>query len=180
LLQGGIRTRYNWTRPVTDPPTPACGWANRQFYSSYRPSPSSEEAAVPYPLPFFLDGRSNTAQNECDQIASRPWSSNEGIRNRGYVTNVVRPERPNVDSWTKNDSIIWIEEVLLTEAALECGFEGFRWGDMMRIAHRKNKYNEGTGTEFLNELLSNKFETEGRTAAPVISPSNGWFLQRKD
>ena len=171
MLQGGIRSRYGWSRPTTDPPTPSCGWANLQYYSGYRPS--GVEASVRYPDPFFLDGRSNTSANECDYVAARPWSSHEGIRNRAYVQNVPVPALTN-----KQDSIFWMEEVLLQEAALECGFEGFRWGDLVRIAHRKNADN-GTGTAFLNEQLRKKFEKEGK-AAPQFSSENDWFLQRKD
>jgi len=167
LLQGGIRSRYTWGRD-------GCQYANLQHYSGKRPV--GNEASERYPDPFFLDGRSNTSANECDYIAARPWSSHEGIRNRAYVTNIPMP--PAGELLNKQDSIRWMEEILLQEAALECGFEGFRWGDMMRIAHRKNA-EDGTGTDFLNDMLRNKFEKEGK-APPMISPENGWFLQRKD
>jgi hypothetical protein len=175
LLNSGIQSAYNWRR--SDGTTRGNNVEGVQ-YSGYRPV-SDEANSKPYPEPFYLDARNNggTAFHTYARFSS-PWQANFGVRRRAYVENVSKPD------WVlnKNDSIQWVEEALLTEAALECGFEGYRWGDLLRIAMRKNEdKNEDkndTGTVFLNEILAKKFRAAGRTA-PVLTPQT-WFLPRKN
>jgi hypothetical protein len=101
------------------------------------------------------------------------WTYNYGIRRRAFVQNLPKPD------WVvnKNDSIRWIEESLLTEAALECGFEGHRWGDILRISLRKEREN-ATGITFLNSIIAGKFNKTGKTA-PILTPDN-WFLPHEN
>ena len=132
---------------------------------------------MPYPYPFYLDARQNTGYNQF-QYFDEPWSEARSLRRRAYVNRITVPAG---ETYTKNDSIIWMEKLLLQEAALELGFEGHRWGDLMRIAHRKNNrcdIEPGSGTELLNEAIRQKFLTEKREAPPDLNPNN-WFLKRK-
>ena len=167
LLNNGIRSYYDWSN--ADGSLRSGSEKEGVQYSGYRPEGDSE-LSVPYPEPFYLDGRFNDLPGP---FIRAPWRDGGGIRNRGCVQNTPRPE------WVvnKTDSIRWMEEALLAEGALELGFEGHRWGDMLRIALRKNKDN-GTGMQFLNEILSKKFEYTGKPA-PEITPAN-LYLPRKE
>lgn len=167
LLQRGVRDKYNWSGRGND--------VEGIQYSGYPPGPYPEHS-VPYPYPFYLDARSNTGYNQY-QYFNESWSAAGSIRRRAYVRAISVPEE--LRPLSHNDSIIWMEKLLLQEAALECGFEGYRWGDLLRIAHRKNKEDgQGAGTELLNELIGNKFEKEGRTP-PDLTTTDKWFLKRK-
>jgi hypothetical protein len=53
---------------------------------------------------------------------------------------------------------------LLREAALECGFEGYRWGDLLRVARRKNTTDgAGLGTGYINRIMG---DAKGLTIIP--------------
>ena len=166
LINNGILTNYNW---VMDDGSSYRSDKSGVEYTGYRPANDSV-ASVAYSSPFYLDARNNS-----DPYTNyrSPWYLNGGIRYRGFVSNVTKPDWVS----TKADSIQWMEKVILNEDALECGFEGHRWGDLLRIAMRKNA-EDGTGTDFLNETLSGKYEKAGETGT-TLSPSN-WFLPHKD
>ncbi|MDR1667000.1 MAG: RagB/SusD family nutrient uptake outer membrane protein [Bacteroidales bacterium] len=174
LNSGGVRSAYNWSNFEGLPWGGSGSNVEGIQYSGYRPV-DALTPSVPYPYPFYLDARFNSDINSFHQYTrfTSPWYRSNGLRYRVYLQNVAKPD------WVLNkaDSIQWVEEALLTEAALECGFEGHRWGDMLRIALRKNK-DDGTGTIYLNEMLRKKFEKAGK-AAPSITPNN-WFLPRKN
>lgn len=92
------------------------------------------------------------------------WHRNGGIRGRAYV------ERASV----VGDSLISIENNLIREAALELAFEGNRWGDLVRIAIRRND------PAFLADRIYQKLLKEGNPKAnevrtKLMSPSN-WYL----
>ena len=169
LLQIGVRDKYNvgsWGGSGSN--------VEGVQYSGYPPA-DANTPSVPYPYPFFLDARSNTGYNQY-QYFDEPWTDMLSLRRRAYLQRIRVPEG---ETYAKNDSILWMEKLLLQEAALECGFEGHRWGDLLRIAHRKNKFDgNNSGTELLNEAIRQKFEKEGREAPPTITPDN-WFLKRK-
>lgn len=92
------------------------------------------------------------------------WHRNGGIRGRAYV------ERATV----VGDSLISIENNLIREAALELAFEGNRWGDLVRIAIRRNE------PSFLADKIYQKLLNEGNPKAneihsKLLNPSN-WYL----
>jgi hypothetical protein len=76
-----------------------------------------------------------------------------------------------------NDSIQWIETVLIEEAALECGFEGNRWGDLLRVARRQSKDGKGSVPELMNAAVSNKFKAAGKESSTITE--NNLFLTMK-
>lgn len=166
LINDGIIANYNW---VMDDGVSYRDDKEGVEYTGYRPANDSV-ASVAYSSPFYLDARQNS---DPYTYYRSPWYLNYGIRRRGFVTNVTKPD------WvtTKSDSIQWMEKVIVNEEALECGFEGHRWGDLLRIAMRKNA-EDGTGTAFLNEKITAKFTSSGGSA-PTLSPSN-WFLPHEE
>jgi hypothetical protein len=141
LLNNGVREFYDWSKEDGSSRSDKEGVQ----YSGYRPLADSL-FSEPYPAPFYLDGR----QNDNPYLYLRqPWRDNYGIRRRAWVQNVSLPSLP-----AQLDSIIWIEEALIREAALECGFEGHRWGDLLRVARRKNRDKSGSGTEYISSIMS--------------------------
>jgi hypothetical protein len=175
LLQRGIRAKYQWGGGDRG------GDVQGIEYTGYPPA-TSTDIMVPYPAPFYMDGRKSTETYSTRyEHYNAKWSDHTGLRDRAYLSAVEAPKFYAEDGiteipYTRADSVRWMEETLLQEAALECGLEGYRWGDMQRIARRKNKESAGSGTTFLNELLQKKFETE-KKPAPVITLDN-WFLKR--
>ncbi len=157
LLNNGIQPNYSWGRSGGD--------VTGVQYTGLKPD-TTTALSVPYPAPFFLDAR-QTPRNTPYPVFNSPWRTNYGIRQRAWVNNATVGVLPS-----RADSIIAMEKLLLREAALECGFEGHRWSDMLRIAMRKNR-EDGSGTAYLNELLQ-----KAKPGMRYITPDT-WFLPRK-
>lgn len=92
------------------------------------------------------------------------WHRNGGVRGRAYV------QRAEV----VGDSLISIENNLIKEAALELAFEGDRWGDLVRIALRRND------PAFLADKIYGKLVKEGNPKAEAVHTSlmntANWYL----
>jgi tetratricopeptide (TPR) repeat protein len=75
----------------------------------------------------------NTGMRE---LSPRPegyarWSRNVGVRGRVFLKAQTVPEGTT-------DPLLYIEDLIIQERALELAFEGKRWFDLMRIARRRN------------------------------------------
>ncbi|MDR2805592.1 MAG: RagB/SusD family nutrient uptake outer membrane protein [Dysgonamonadaceae bacterium] len=129
-------------------------------YSSYGPG-------LPYPEPYYFDGRL------VDQPYIRgPWRYNGGVRGRANLPNIPFPD----DLTTTKDSVLFVEKLIIREAALELGFEGNRWGDLVRVARRLNHETPGAGNRFIwDENIAEKFARSGITA-PDMSSEDKWYL----
>lgn len=160
LINGGVNSVYDW--PLSTGSTRVDKEGVQ--YTSYPPADDAEKA-VPYPYPYYLDARSN---NSPYVYFRSPWRENSGIRGRAFLQRLPWPAGLS----TRTDSIKWMEEVILNEAALECGFEGHRWGDMLRIAMRKNADGQ-PGTAFLNNKLQ-----KAKPYVPYLTPDT-WFLPKQ-
>lgn len=122
----------------------------------------------PYPSPFYFDGRFMDTPN-----VRAPWRNFTGIRDRASL----KPKTFPKECTTTQDSIQFMEKVLIEEAALECGFEGHRWEDLIRVARRMNK--EGrNGNEYLQETIRPKYMKSGE-AMPDYSSESKWYLSIK-
>jgi hypothetical protein len=75
---------------------------------------------------------------------------------------------------TKNDTINAVEDLICDEYALELAFEGYRFGDLCRLARHKNEaalYDPNYGSIWLTRKLAYK----GGGASSLLDPKN-WYL----
>ena len=98
-----------------------------------------------------------------------PWRNFGGIRGRAYLNPKTLPT-----GISQQDSIQIIEKYLIEEVALECGFEGHRWGDLTRVARRKNK-EDGSGTTYLQDAIRPKYVKSGHPM-PDYSSEEKWYM----
>lgn len=126
-------------------------------YSSFGPG-------NPYPAPYYFDGRFIDLP-----YFRSPWRYNGGIRGRANLPNVSMEAVKN-----KQDSITFVENMIVKEAALETAYEGHRWTDLIRIARRMQKLN-GTGGQFLHDKMKRKYELAG-LPVPDFSQESSWYL----
>lgn len=123
----------------------------------------------PYPYPYNFDARQSDAPRP---FIRAPWRNNGGIRGRANLPNVAFPPT----CVTTQDSIYFMEKVIAHESALELGFEGNRWQDLIRIAHRLNKENTGSGDRFFwDENIAKKYQRAGISGAD-LSSEDKWYL----
>ncbi len=97
------------------------------------------------------------------------WSGNLGIRGRVYLSSRMVPER---DSIPLEDRTNLIEDLILSERALELAFEGKRWSDLVRVAERRND------PAYLADKVAAKFEGTAKydeIHAKLMNPAN-WYL----
>jgi len=72
---------------------------------------------------------------------------------------------------TTTDSISWVEDAICNELALETSFEGNRFGDLVRIASRRND------PDFLAKRIASKHEgSEYGRIYGILSDKKNWFL----
>jgi starch-binding outer membrane protein, SusD/RagB family len=97
------------------------------------------------------------------------WYRNIGIRNRANVTNYIVSNT--------SDSLIQIENGLVNESALENGYEGTRWPDLLRIAIRRND------PAFLADKIYAKLQKDGIGEAAAVKAKlmnkDNWYLPFK-
>jgi len=115
----------------------------------------------PYPADYRFDAR-----------YTLPWEQNGGVRGRVFMPVENFPDGLT----TQMDSIQWLEQQIVRESALELGFEGQRWSDLVRIARRMDK--EGrNGYQFIyNDNIKKKYD-RAHLAAPGFTPDEqSWYL----
>ncbi|QKJ29764.1 RagB/SusD family nutrient uptake outer membrane protein [Mucilaginibacter mali] len=115
------------------------------------------------PAPYDMDGRSGGPQNY-----HGIWYRQVGTRSRANLV--------PLPASTYNDKIT-LENAILDEAARETSFEGFRWGDLVRVAHRR-----GTPA-YLADKVYNKLVKENNPAAVSVRAKlmteAGWYMPFK-
>jgi len=167
LLNNGVKGNFDWIKSNGTYRADKVGVQ----YSSFPPANDSV-AAVPYPAPFYLDARQNDAPYT---FLRSPWRDNGGIRGRAFLLNITKP----AGIVTTADSIHWIEKALIKEAALECGFEGQRWGDLLRIARRNSSKDGGASVATsMNAAVAHKFNASG-VGSGTITDANLFLPMKK-
>ena len=180
LLNNGVLTNFDWQKRDGTYRADKVGVQYSSFAPQLAPIGATQHVmdsiynipARPYPAPFYLDARVNNAPYT---FLRSPWRDNSGIRNRVYLVNITTPAYVHDGIGDDhNDSIQWIEDALIKEAALECGMEGQRWGDLLRVARRKNKDGKGSVSTIMNTAVGHKFSS---TSANIND--NNLFLPMK-
>lgn len=114
--------------------------------------------------PFDIDARM-TGPGDYPPNLRGEFHRNVGIRGRVYLQ-AAEPD-------TTINEIIATENIIIEEAALELAFEGNRWGDLLRIAMRRND------PSFLADKVYEKLNSAGYAEAEAVRQklSQGdWFL----
>lgn len=192
FLNGGIQSTFNDSRSDKN----GCQYTGWPTYTADG-AIDQTVAYEAYPEPYYFDARN---VDEAHGEYRGPWSGHLGLRSRVYLSGRGEP------SWAKDyrgdtllwqaatnaadtmalrevihmDSVRWIEDYLLQEAALELGFEGHRWGDLLRVSRRRMADAVDAHTEehspanLLNRQVQRKHREAGSTV-PELTESN-WFL----
>lgn len=181
LLNNGIRPNYDWRQSDGNYRANKVGVQYTSFPPQMPPAGATQAVidsinalpARPYPAPFYLDARQNDAPYP---YLRSPWRDNAGIRNRAFLLNTPTPDYVHDGIGNDhNDSIQWIENNLIREAALECGFEGQRWADLLRVSRRKVKEGEASSVvELMNNAIKPKYN-----GAIKITESNLFLPMKK-
>jgi tetratricopeptide (TPR) repeat protein len=117
------------------------------------------------PFPYDFDAR-KAGSGQIPLFVRGLYHRNLGIRGRVYL------EPREIE--TGADSLMVLENQVIDEAALELAYEGQRWGDLVRIAIRRND------PSFLADKIYLKLQKGGYAEAEQVreklSSRDGWFL----
>lgn len=96
------------------------------------------------------------------------WNKNVGVRGRVYLAPVGAPALDD------NAKMLYIEDLIINERAMELAYEGKRWYDLMRIARRRN--NPG----YLASKVASKFSNENTKTQIYnkLSNESNWYLPK--
>ena len=112
--------------------------------------------------PYNFDGR-----NGDNPSFRASWYRNTGIRGRASLQSVA----------VVGDSTLSIENSLIEESALELAYEGQRWGDLVRVALRRNDPAFLADKVYLKLKKANNPNAEAVRAKLLVS--SNWFLPFK-
>ena len=117
---------------------------------------------------------------EFDSIFDRDkkhlFALSKGVRGRCSVAENAIPAQASLQ-----DSILYIENLISQEYALELAFEGDRWMNLLRIATRREREAPGSGTTFISDAVSSKFTAKGDVTSATLVKNHlmnvkGWFI----
>jgi starch-binding outer membrane protein, SusD/RagB family len=148
----------------------ASAFINNGIAGAY-PAPSSDVTNYHNTLwesyPYNFDARNSG--NSGIPYYRADWYRNQGIRSRANVVN---------NTYSAADSLIEIENSIITELGLENGYEGTRWPDLLRIALRRND------PSFIAKKVGDKLRKDGYPAEAAraeakLSTIEGLYLPFK-
>ena len=116
------------------------------------------------PWPYDFDARGGQAP-----AYRNTWYRNIGIRGRAALKPVTLPV---------TDSVTNVENMIITEDALELAYEGERWSDLLRVAIRRND------PAFIADKVYDKLRKSGLSAGAANAArtklmNKDWFLPFK-
>ncbi len=104
---------------------------------------------------------------------SAKYTNNRGLRNRAGLKPVEFPKEQTLA--TLQDSILFVEDAILNEAALELAFEGNRWGDLVRIGLRRTSGQP----DFVAKTVSEKFMPNPQARIPFTPSADATMIYNK-
>ena len=114
------------------------------------------------PAPYDLDGRNGEVP-----FYRNAWHRQIGTRSRANLV-------PLPASIALSGDVIAMENAIIDEAGLELAYEGNRWGDLLRVALRRND------ASFVANKVFNKLDRDGNPAASAarakLLSANGLYL----
>jgi len=133
--------------------------------------------------PSIVPLNEKTTDNYMD-FSDRRFDYNAGIRWRGQGPKLkdtnstvislndcdstfVLKEQPSL-----NDSILYVEDLIQQELALETAFEGNRFQDLMRIAIHRND------NSYLANIVSSKYTNNKDVIKTKLMTRSNWYLQK--
>ncbi|GHT76626.1 hypothetical protein FACS189413_07880 [Bacteroidia bacterium] len=103
------------------------------------------------------------------------YANNLGVRGRAGLMPYTFPS--NLASL--QDSILFVEDVILEEAALETAFEGNRYSDLVRVALRRIKEDEANNRDFLADMIAKKFISNPKSYFPSEPSANAETVRNR-
>lgn len=135
------------------------------FTTTPIPSDRTNTMQTFLPAPYDMDGRYGGPQNY-----HGVWYRETGTRTRANLV----PLSANL--YLNNDKI-GLENEIIDDSARELSFEGYRWGDLVRVAHRRKD------PSFLADKVYNKLFKEGNPNAAIVKQKlmteAGWYMPFK-
>lgn len=138
---------------------------NRETFSSATRIPGYEwQDAEGNPIDYLDFGQSNLNNNEV-------FASNVGMHSRGCGENIDKFNSYCIESGV--DSLVFVENLLLDEMALETAFEGSRFTDILRISrHRESP-------DFVADRIARRSSSLNAALHSRLLDQRNWYLPRK-
>ena len=76
------------------------------------------------------------------------------------------------------DSVLYVEDLIQKELALETAFEGNRFTDLMRITLRRIKNGEGDASYLADPIAAKHVGNESYIRTLLMNPEN-WYIKNK-
>ncbi len=100
------------------------------------------------------------------------FDNNLGIRMRSLGNTNQDTTYFKLPKFSDPDStIVYMEDLIVNETALECAFEGNRFHDLMRVAIRRDK------NEYLADKVAAKHKTNGEAIKQKLLVRDNWYLK---
>jgi len=157
---------------------------NTKSLGKARDVTNTEQTRYPFPggpyetAPYYFDAR----EGDFPQYRNT-WFRNTGIRARVSTMNITVDSarsfnmtvKPRV--LTSSDNLIYdMDNLIIAESGLETAFEGNRWGDLLRIALRR----QATEPNYLANKIGAKFDASHSADAAAVraklSDKANWYL----